>query len=98
MVSPVMSWCCQIKMGSFSIGLPVMCPTSVKAPRQNRFDPMNLRSDIAGRNSRDLADRCGIHAFEIQEHQLPVERFEMMDQLQKPVERTTLSGIVLVVL
>ena len=70
----------------------------MKTPLQNGFNPINLCSNIAWGNSSDLADGRGIHAFEIQQHQLPIEGFQAMYKLDEAIERHALISLRMIVL
>ena len=59
--------------------------TSMKSADEDRFDPMDLRSHAACRNAGYLTDRGRIHVFEIQKHELTIERLEALDELEEPL-------------
>jgi hypothetical protein len=58
----------------------------LKLARQHGFDAVNLGGDVAGRESGDLCDRRGVEAFEIGKDDVAVERFQLLNQIQKTIE------------
>src|SRR5437879_2905168 len=63
-------YCCARSTGcSFVIG-----SLRVNQSRHEFLDAMDLRRDVRGRESGDLADRPGVKLFEVQQHELLVGR------------------------
>ena len=51
---------------------------------------MDLGCHVAGREADDVAGGLGVEAFQIEQHDLAVERPEPTNQLEQPIERATL--------
>ena len=62
---------------------------------QHMLDAVNFRCDVPSRKTCDFRSRCCVHAFEISQHHLPVERLELVDQHVKPRDGVTLPGGIL---
>ncbi len=45
---------------------------------------MNLGSDVRCGEARDVRDLRGPFAFEVQQYDLAIERFQLMDQIKQP--------------
>jgi hypothetical protein len=53
---------------------------------ENAFDPVNFGRHVAGRKSGNLSNRSRVQAFEVGENDLPVERFQLLNQIQQLVK------------
>src|SRR5678815_1302232 len=62
-------------------------PLVVKLAGQQLLDAVNLRSDVPGRQARDLGNRRRVYVLEVEEDDLPVDRPKIVDQLVDAVER-----------
>src|SRR5580658_6305601 len=88
MVNTSVFWLCHISCAS-SAGLwLVMAPPFFESGRvetgsENRLDAMDFRGSVARGNPGDLSDRGRIHALEIEQDHLPVERIEALNQLEQ---------------
>ena len=71
----------------FGLGdsLPILS-SRMKTASENAFDPVNLGRYVAGRKSCDLSNRSRVQAFEVGENDLPVERFQLLNQIQQLVK------------
>jgi len=64
-----------------------MLSSSLTTMSENILDTVDLHRDVAWRYSGDLAYRCGIHAFEVREDHLPIQRLQSLDQAQEVLQR-----------
>lgn len=48
---------------------------------------MNLGCDVGTGQPRDLRDVAGVEPFEVEEHHLPVDRFQLMDETDQSLHR-----------
>src|SRR5437762_10860569 len=87
---------CQSVRGSFN-GSRLMIYCLMETFGQNAFDAMNLDPNVGRRNAGNIGHRLSIHALEIQEHQLPIERAKTMDQVRQTLERDPLLDAELVI-
>src|ERR1019366_4437680 len=60
-----------------------MLSSFLKPVSENALDTVNFHGYIRRGNPGDLADRCGIHAFEVREDHRPVNRLQALDQMQE---------------
>lgn len=63
-----------------------MVASSLKLPRQNLLDAANLHGYVCGGKASDLSDRCGVGVFEVEEDDLPVERFKPLNQRSQALQ------------
>jgi hypothetical protein len=49
-----------------------MVASTLKLPRQNFLDAVDLHGYVRGRETSDLSDRCGVSVLEVQEDDLPI--------------------------
>ncbi len=54
--------------------------------RKQVLDSMNPHGNICGRQTRDLANGCRIHVFEVRNDDLAIERLEPLNQGREPVQ------------
>ena len=59
----------------------------MKTASEHLLEPMDLRGDVPGRETGNLRDGRGVHVFEIEQHDLPIDRVELPDQLVEPLQR-----------
>ena len=62
----------------------------LKTLGENVLYSMNLRPGIAGRKAGDFRNRSRIHAFQIQEHDLPIEGPEPVDKFHETFQKDPL--------
>src|SRR5262249_40035446 len=55
-------------------------------------DAAELRADIRGRDAQHLADRLVIVALEVEQHERPVERPQLADAAEQPLDLSTGRG------
>src|SRR5437016_717570 len=85
-----MGWFCQAFLGSLCSC--VIERSSGKAACQNQLDSIDLGSHSALRYSGDFSDRGSIHAFQVQEHDLPFGWLQLLNELQQPSNVDSFSG------
>jgi hypothetical protein len=66
--------------------VPAIVPSFVEPLREDVLDSMNPHCNIRRRQTRDLANGCRIHVFEIRDDDLAIERFEPLNQGREPVQ------------
>ena len=54
----------------------------MKAARQSVLHTMHLDTNMTRRNAYDFANRLRVQAFQVEKHQLSVERLEQTDQVR----------------
>src|ERR1035437_2168263 len=81
-------WSLQMAPGSFARVSSDMAFFLAKTAGKDILDSVNFHSDIRRRKSRDLCDGGGVHVLQMRNHDLPVQRFELPDELRELLERS----------
>ena len=58
----------------------------MKTTSDNLLDSMDLRGDVSCRSTRDLTNRRRVFPFQVKQHDLPIQRFELVDKFQEPIQ------------
>jgi hypothetical protein len=64
-----------------------------KTAGQNFFYPVDLHPDIRERKARYLGNSGCIHLLQVGQHDLTVQRFQLLNELEQLLERPTLVDI-----
>src|ERR1019366_3178600 len=70
-----------------------MATSLVKCARQDVLDAVNLGSDVARRKAGDLADGRRVHALQIGEDDLAIQRLQALHQSEQAAERLLAAGV-----
>src|ERR1035437_1730926 len=70
-----------------------MAASLMEGAGQDALDAVNFGGDIARREASDLADGSGVHALQIREDDLAVQRLQSVHQAKKAAERLLASGV-----
>lgn len=74
-----------------------MAAASLKLSRQNVLYAVYLHGYVCWGEARDLSDGCGVGIFEVEEDDLPVQRFESLNQSFQALQISTLvEGLCLI--
>src|SRR3954451_13299078 len=74
--------CQSVVMSSFFIAF-----SATETAGQNLLDAMNFRGHVARRDACDLRDARCIRPFEIKEDDLPLDRFQLLDEVAQALQR-----------
>src|SRR5687767_15524013 len=85
---PSATWFCHSARRSGSAASLAMASSLMKAMAQDLLDAVYLGRDVPRRQACDVADGRRVHAFEVEQHHLPIERCERVDQGEDPLHRT----------
>src|SRR5665811_682437 len=70
-----------------------MAASLMKRTGQDVFDAVNLGSDVARRKAGDLADGRRVHALQIGEDDLAIQRLQALHQSEQAAERLLAAGV-----
>src|ERR1035438_7519781 len=84
-VSLSSGWSFQMAPGSFAAERSDIAFVLKKTAGKDILDAVNLHSDIGGRKPRNLRDGGRVHVLQVRNHDLPVQRFELPDELPEPL-------------
>src|ERR1035438_9917365 len=76
--------------GGNSFGMAV---SLMEGAGQDALDTVNLGGDVARRQAGDLADGRRIHALQIREDDLAIQRLQSVHQRKQAAERLLASGV-----
>src|ERR1022692_283348 len=76
--------------GSGSFG---MATSLMKGAGQDPLDAVNLGGDVARRQAGNLADSRRVHALQIREDHLAIQRLQLLHEGQKAAQRLLLAGV-----
>src|ERR1022692_205906 len=82
-VSLSSGWAFQIAPASFALFSSDIGFLLEKTAGKDILDPVNLHPDIGGRKPRNLRDGNRVHVLQMGNHDLPVQRFELPDELRE---------------
>src|ERR1039458_1557724 len=70
-----------------------MAASLMEGAGQDALDAVNLGGDVARREAGDLADGRRVHALQIREDDLAIQRLQSVHQRKKAAERLLAAGV-----